>query len=258
MGMDCQPLIDLRERVVVITGGNSGIGFGIGRGVARAGGKVAIWARREDRNRAAVEEIGRLGGDVLAFPCDITAEDEVEGAMAATLSRFGRIDALVANAGTSGRNSFADMSLEEWQRVVAVNLDGAFLCLRAGARELVRQGSGGALLGISSVSAIHGAPGQEHYAASKTAILGLMRSLAVELARHGVRANSLIPGWTVTGMTEPALDNSKFVNATTTRTPIRRWATPSDYETIGAFLCDPTITFHTGDSVVFDGGYSVF
>lgn len=256
--MDIEPLINLRGRVVVITGGNSGIGLGIGRGVARAGGKVVIWARRNDRNKEAVAEIEELGGEVAAFSCDVADEGQVETAMASTLGQFGRIDAMVANAGTSGRSAFAEMTLDEWQSILTVNLDGAFLCLRAASRELIRQGEGGALLGISSVSALHGAPGQEHYAASKTAVLAMMRSLAVELARHRVRSNSLVPGWTVTGMTEPALDNTKFVNNTTYRTPVRRWATPEDFEVVGAYLCDPTITFHTGDSVVFDGGYSVF
>ena len=252
------PVIDLSGRVVVVTGGNGGIGLGIARGVARAGGAVAIWSRRPERNDQAVQELADLGAEAAGFVCDVGDEQQVRSSMASTLSRFGRLDALVANAGISERQSFVDMGLDEWHRVLRVNLDGAFLSLREGARVLVEQGDGGALVGVSSTSSVHGAPGQQHYAASKTALLGVMRSLAVELARHHVRCNSLIPGWTETELTAPARGNEKLIAATTDRTPVRRWATLHDFETVGAFLADPTITFHTGDSIVVDGGYTVF
>jgi NAD(P)-dependent dehydrogenase (short-subunit alcohol dehydrogenase family) len=251
-------VIDLSGRVVVVTGGSSGIGLGIARGVARAGGSVAVWSRRAERNAEAVAQLEGLGVTAAGFPCDVGDEDNVAEAMRQTLDRFGRLDCLVANAGTAGRKWFTEMSLEEWHRVLQVNLDGAFLCLRAAARVLVQQGQGGSLVGVSSTSAIHGAPGQEHYSASKTALLGVMRSLAVELARHQIRCNSLLPGWTETELTAAAMTHEKFMAATTGRTPVRRWATPHDFETVGAFLADPTLIFHTGDSMVVDGGYTVF
>jgi hypothetical protein len=251
-------VIDLSGRVVVVTGGNSGIGLGIARGVARAGGSVAVWSRRAERNAAAVAELEGLGATAAGVQCDVGDEDDVAAAMRQTLDRFGRIDGLVANAGTAGRQTFTDMSLQEWHRVLQVNLDGAFLCLREAARVLVRQGEGGSLVGVSSTSAIHGAPGQQHYAASKTALPGVMRALAVELARHKIRCNSLLPGWTETELTATAMTHEKFMAATTGRTPVRRWATPHDFETVGAFLADPTLIFHTGDSMVVDGGYTIY
>lgn len=106
---------------------------------------------------------------------------------------------------------------------------------------------------MSSTSSLHGAPGQEHYAANKTAMLGLMRSRAVEPARHNARCNSLVPGWTETELTAEARRNEKFLTYTTARTPVRRWASLHDFEAVGAFLADPTITFHTGASIVVDG-----
>ena len=162
-------MIDLSGRVVIVTGGNSGIGLGIARGVARAGASVAIWSRRQQRNAEAVAELERLGAAAIGVQCDVSDEGNVVGAMRETLDRFGRLDCLVANAGTIGKQSFTDMSLGEWHRVLQVNLDGAFLCLREAARVLVGQGQGGSLVGVSSTSAIDGAPGQQHYAASKTA-----------------------------------------------------------------------------------------
>ena len=251
-------LLDLSGRVVVVTGGNSGIGFGIAKGVVRAGGSVTIWARRPDRNERAVRDLIDMGGSAASYICDVADEGSVDACMTATIERFGRIDALVANAGTSSRYRFADMPLEAWRQVLSVNLDGAFLCLRTAAARLIQQGVGGALVGVSSTASIHGAPGQEHYAASKTAILAVMRSLAVELARYNIRCNSLVPGWTNTELTAASRQNQKFLDTTTQRTPIRRWATPEDFEVVGAFLCDPTIRFHTGDAVVVDGGYTVF
>jgi NAD(P)-dependent dehydrogenase (short-subunit alcohol dehydrogenase family) len=257
-GRKLPAVIDLSGRVVIVTGGNSGIGLGIARGVAKAGASVAIWSRRTERNAQAVAELEELGAAAAGVRCDVSDEGDVTAAMRETLDRFGRLDCLVANAGTAGKQRITDMSLQEWHRVLQVNLDGAFLCLREAARVLVQQGQGGSLVGVSSTSAIHGAPGQQHYAASKTALLGVMRALAVELARYQVRCNSLLPGWTDTELTAEAQTHEKFMTATLGRTPVRRWATPHDFETVGAFLADPTLTFHTGDSMVVDGGYTIF
>lgn len=253
-----EPIIDLSGRVVIVTGGNSGIGLGIARGAARAGASVAIWSRRADRNARAVAELQAYGADADSFSCDVTDETQVAHSLRATVERFGRLDTLVANAGTATRKRFTQMTTGEWRSVLQVNLEGAFLCLRHAAQYLVDQGEGGALVGVSSTSAVHGAPGQQHYAASKAAILAVMRSLAVELARHQIRCNSLVPGWTETELTAAARDFEKFLSNTTSRTPVRRWATPQDFEVVGAFLADPSIMFHTGDAVTVDGGYTVY
>jgi NAD(P)-dependent dehydrogenase (short-subunit alcohol dehydrogenase family) len=110
----------------------------------------------------------------------------------------------------------------------------------------------------SSVSAIHGAAGNEAYCTSKTALLGLVRALAVGLARHRIRVNALLPGWTLTDMSGAGYANERFRTATTSRTPVRRWADPSEMGPAAVYLADPTVTFHTGDTMVVDGGYSVF
>ena len=254
----------LDGHVAVVTGGNRGIGLGLAEGLVSAGATVAVWARDEARNADACAHLDALGGSVegggraLGVRCDVSDEAQVAGAMRRTLDETGKVDSLFANAGVGGVAPFVDMSFEEWRRVMAINLDGAFLTLREAARHLVERGEGGSLVAISSVSAVHGAPNMEHYAASKTAVLALVRGLAVELARHRVRCNAILPGWTETEMLEPGRSNQRWVDATIRRTPARRWGVPSDFRDIAAYLADPAHIFHTGDSIVIDGGYTVF
>jgi NAD(P)-dependent dehydrogenase (short-subunit alcohol dehydrogenase family) len=164
-----------------------------------------------------------------------------------------------ANAGRGGDGTpFVDLSLEQWHRVLRTNLDGVFLTFQAAARHMIERGGGGSLVAVSSTSAIHGAAGNEAYGTSKTALLGLVRALAVGLARHAIRVNALLPGWTRTDMAAPGYDSDRFRDATIRRTPVRRWADPAEMGPAAVFLADPATTVHTGDAVVVDGGYTVF
>jgi NAD(P)-dependent dehydrogenase (short-subunit alcohol dehydrogenase family) len=251
-------LTDLTGHVALVTGGNGGIGLGMGKALAAAGADIAIWGRNADKNAAAATELEALGGRVLAMQCDVSDEGQVVECFAHTVDALGKVDSLFANAGIGGFSPFTKMSLSEFRRVTAVNLDGAFLCLREAAAHMVERGQGGSLVGISSVSAIDGAPGMEHYAASKAGLSAMIRGLAVELARHRIRANSILPGWTETDMIAPATANERFVANTLQRTPVRRWGTPADLGPVAVFLADPAHVFHTGDSLVVDGGYSIY
>lgn len=253
-------MTDLRERTVLITGGNGGIGLGIGRACVRAGASVVIWGRDEGKSRSAEAELRALGGEVLALPVDASDEAAIEAGFAESVRwSSGGIDSVFANAGVTGNGArFPDVSLEEWRRVMATNLDGVFLLFRAAARHLIERGEGGALVAVSSTSAIHGAAGNEAYGTSKTALLGLVRALAVNLARHQVRVNALLPGWTITDLAQFAYGHDRFREATLARTPVRRWAEPDEMGAAGVFLADPSATYHTGDSIVVDGGYTVF
>ena len=250
---------DLSEKVFIITGGNGGIGLGLAEGIADAGGAVAIWARNEEKNTDAVRALQDIGGEAKSYICDVSNEEEVIRTLASTVKDFGRVDGLFANAGRSGTGTpLVDTSLEDWRKVMAVNLDGVFLCLREASRQLISQGSGGSLVAVSSTSAIHGAAGNEAYGTAKTAVTGLVRALAVSLARFEIRVNCLLPGWTVTELANPAYENEHFREVTTKRTPVRRWANPSEFKEVGAFLADPSQTFHTGQQVCVDGGYTIF
>ena len=250
---------DLTGKTFIITGGNGGIGLGMAEGIAMAGGNLAVWGRNAEKNAQAVATLKALGARAFAYECDVADEAAVQNTMQRTLDDLGRLDGLFANAGRGGPGKkFVDMSLEEWRAVMAVNLDGVFLTLREAARVLIEQGEGGSLVAVSSTSAIHGAAGNEAYGTAKTGLNGLVRALAVALARHQIRVNSLLPGWTITEMAMGGYNNDKFRSVTVGRTPVRRWADPSEFREVGAFLADPGQTFHTGQEVCVDGGYTVF
>ena len=251
--------LSLAGRTVLVTGGNGGIGLGMALACGRAGAQVVIWGRKADKNEEALASLEAAGVTAHAVVCDVADPAAVQPAFAASVTAAGgRIDALFANAGTTGRGiPFLDVDLAEWHRVMRVNLDGAMLTLQAGARHMVTQG-GGSLVAISSTSAIHGAAGNEAYGASKSALLGLVRALAVGLARHQIRVNALLPGWTRTDLTSAGYEWDRFRDVTISRTPVRRWAEADEFGPAAVFLADPTMTFHTGDTLVVDGGYTVF
>ncbi len=250
---------DLTGRVALVTGGNSGIGLGMARALAEAGAGVAIWGTNEAKNAAASAELERIGPPVAAFRCDVGDEGEVEAAFAGTIEALGRVDACFANAGVGGMApSFLEMSLDEWRRVLRVNLDGAFLTLRAAARHMVERGAGGSLAVTASLAAIEGQPRGQHYAATKGGVISMMKALAVELARHGIRANSILPGWIETPMTDGVLSWDRFTEKVLPRVPVRRWGTPEDFGGIAVYLASDASAYHTGDTFVIDGGYSIF
>ncbi len=258
-------VVDLRGRTFVVTGGNGGIGLGMAEGIVQAGGSVSVWGRNTDKNEAAVGTLQRhasnAGADatITAFACDVSDEEQVIAATAHTVSEHGRLDGLFANAGRGGTGTpFLDLSLSEWRKVMDVNLDGVFLTLREAAKVMVEQGTGGSLVAVSSTSAVHGAAGNEAYGTAKTALNGLVRALAVGLARHRIRVNSLLPGWTITDLASGGYENDAFRTATVKRTPVRRWADPAEFRAVGAFLADPSQTYHTGQEICVDGGYTVF
>lgn len=251
-------LFNLEGQSALVTGGNGGIGLGIANALAGAGADVAIWGTSADKNERALTELGKHGTGVAAFVCDVSDESSVAEAMAGTVERIGRIDSCFANAGTGAAPTpFDKLSLEEWRRVSAVNLDGVFLTLRAAAAQMIEQGEGGSLVATSSLTAIEGAPRSSHYAASKGAIGPLIKTLAVELARKGIRANAIMPGWIDTDLTHQMFENESFSGAVMPRIPARRWGTPADIGPAAVYLASPASGYHTGDVLKIDGAYSI-
>lgn len=252
-------MFDLTGHVALITGGNSGIGLGMARGLAQAGADVCIWGTNAERNAAAAAELSEFGGRVRSMVCDVGDETAVQESFAAVLEHFGRVDSCFANAGVSGAGvPFTETSLEEFRRVTRINLEGAFLTLRAAAAHMVERGGGGVLVGTSSVSTIHGAPRNQAYAASKAGLTAMLKGCAVELARHGIMAHSIVAGWTETPLASPALHNPAFEKKVLPRMPHRRWGKPEDFAALAVYLASGAGGFHTGDEIVVDGAYSIF
>jgi NAD(P)-dependent dehydrogenase (short-subunit alcohol dehydrogenase family) len=250
---------DLAGHTAVVTGGNGGIGLGIAKALTAAGAAVAIWARDRDKTHTAIGELIASGGRAIGVECDVTDEVSVSDALAKTLAELGPVDSCFANAGIGGTpTKFTDMSLSDWRAVIAVNLDGTFLTFRECARSMVERGGGGSLVATSSLTAIEAAPRSEHYAASKAGVIALVRSLAVELARYGVRANALMPGWIETDITRPLLGSDAATAHILPRVPARRWGQPADLGAAAVYLASGASSYHTGDVLVIDGGYRLF
>jgi hypothetical protein len=257
--MAYQPF-DLTGKVALVTGGNSGIGLGMAEAIAQAGADIVIWGTNAEKNAAAKAQLDKTGRKIVALQCDVGDEAAVEAAFAQTLDAVGRVDGCFANAGVSGRGqkSFLDMSTEEWNRVLRVNLHGAFYTFRTAARHMVARGGGGVLVGTASLAAIEAAPRGEHYAATKGGIISMVKAMAVEFARHDIRAHAILPGWIATNMTANATSNEVFRNKVLTRVPMRRWGVGADFGGIAVYLMSSASRYHTGESFVIDGGYSLF
>lgn len=250
---------DLRGHTAVITGGNRGIGLGIARQLAMAGADVAIWSRDPEVNARAVATLAAHGGRCRGYVCDVSDEQQVETAMTATVRDLGPVGSMFANAGRGGSVvPFTQTTLNEWNSVLDVNLRGVFLAFRAAAASMISAGTGGSLVATSSVATIHGAPRGSAYAASKGAIDALVKALAVELARHGIRANSLVPGWIEVERTAEAYERPEFQAHVLRRIPVRRWGNPDDVGRTAVFLASSAASYLTGTSIVIDGGYTVF
>lgn len=258
-------LFDLTGHASLVTGGNSGIGLGMARALVQAGASVAIWGTNEEKNAKALAELQSLAGDsdgggtVVAFRCDVGDEEQVDTVFAQTLDAIGRVDSCFANAGIGGgAPSFHEFTLDGWRRVTRVNLDGVFLTFRAAVRHMVERGDGGSLAVTSSLSAIEGARANQAYASCKGGVISMVKGLAVEYARNGIRANAILPGWIDTPMTAGVLAWDRFRDKVLPRIPSRRWGEPDDFGGIAVYLASDASRYHTGDTIVIDGGYGIF
>lgn len=250
---------DLTGHVSVITGGNSGIGLAMAEALAAAGARVCVWGTNEQRNADAAAKLSAAGAEALALRCDVGDEQQVDEAMTRTAEHFGRIDSCFANAGVgSGATRFTESSVQEFRRVTRVNLEGAFSTLRAAAARMVEQGEGGSLVAMSSLAAKQGPPRGQAYAASKGGVVSMIKSIAMELAKHDIRANAVLPGWVSTPMADPALESEGFQRRVLPRMPVGRWGAPSDFGAIAVYLASPASSFHTADAITLDGGYDAF
>ena len=254
---------DLTGTVALVTGGNRGSGLGMAGGMAQAGADIVIWSRRESLNIEAKAALEKHGVRVLVQPIDVSDEQAVTQGMAEAAKTMGRIDTVVANAGMgAGAPSFAEFPTDTYRKVLSVNLDGVFFTLREASKHMVTRAEagdpGGALLATSSLSAIDGAARNQAYAATKGAVIPMMKAIAVEYARWGIRANSILPGWIATELTTGAQGSEVFTQKVIGRVPMRRWGEKEDFAGIAVYLASDASRYHTGDSLLIDGGYAIF
>jgi NAD(P)-dependent dehydrogenase (short-subunit alcohol dehydrogenase family) len=245
-------------KVALVTGAASGIGRATGLLFAQEGARLVIADVDEPGSAETVRLISELGGESFAVGCDVSDPKDVEALIAAAVERFGRLDCAFNNAGIGGASALlADYGLEDWDRVLAVNLTGVFLCMQSELRQMVRQG-GGAIVNAASVVGVMGYPQLAAYTAAKHGVLGLTRTAALEYARHSVRVNAVCPGWTETPMVmdegpRPASDPAIY-EAIAGLAPMRRLGMPSEIAAAVAWLCSDAASFVTGHPLIVDGG----
>lgn len=246
----------LKDKVVIVTGGGIGIGRAYSLGLAREGARVVVADIADPK--PAVKEIEAGGGQALAVECDVSQEAETLRMAAETLNRFGRIDALISNAAIYAplqRRSFMEISVEEWDRVMAVNLRGLFLCARAVFPAMKAQGKG-KIINIASGTFFKGIPHFIHYTTSKGGVVGFTRSLARELGEFGIRVNAVAPGLTMSGRNEATTDEEVRQFNIRSRM-LQRTEVPEDVVGTVVFLCSDDSDFITGQTILVDGGSSV-
>lgn len=243
------------EKVVFVTGAASGIGRAAALAFAAEGARVAI----ADRSKATLEdsraEIEAAGGEVLAIRCDVSLPEEVEAAIARTVERFGRLDCAFNNAGVENRATpVHEIELDEWDRILGINLRGTFLCMKYELAQMVRQG-GGVVVNTSSGAGIRGVAGGAAYAASKHAIIGLTRSAALDYARKNIRVNAILPGNIETPMMDRFTggDVQKAIDLE----PVGRLGKPEEIAEAVLWMCSDLGGFVTGAATVIDGGWSL-
>ena len=250
-------MFDLTGRAAVVTGGNGGIGFGMARGLARAGASVAVVGRDASKSARAVSELESLGARAIAIEADVTESAALDRMAEHAAERLGAIDILVNNAGTNIRKRPEDMGEDEWRTVMDTNITSAFLASKACYPFMKRAGRG-KILNNGSMMSIFGAPWAPAYAASKGGMVQLTRALATAWAEDGIQVNCFLPGWIDTALTVQARrDVEGLHDRVVARTPAGRWGRIEDFEGIAVFLASRASDFVTGAAIPVDGGFSV-
>jgi NAD(P)-dependent dehydrogenase (short-subunit alcohol dehydrogenase family) len=253
-------IFDLTGKVALVTGGNRGIGFAMAEGLGKAGADIIIWGSNPVRNEEALARLSALPVRVKVQTVNVGNEAEVVAATAAALEDFGRLDTVIANAGIGGKfEKFSNFTSENMDAVFDVNLKGVLWTLREAARHMVERAEagdpGGSLVAVSSLGSFFGMPALEAYSATKGAVNALMRSLAVEHGRFGIRANSIAPGFIDTEI-NPHLHSEEAARTILPRIPVRRWGKGADCAGIAVYLASDASSYHTGDVFLVDGGFA--
>jgi len=248
---------DLKGRVAIVTGGNGGIGLGMADGLAACGADVVLVGRNAAKAETALASLKHHGGRAAFIAADVTHAQACRNLVEDTLSRFGRLDILINNAGTSVRRMPQDYTEAEWHHVLDTNLTSAFLCSQA-AYPAMKQAGSGKMINIGSMMSIFGAPYATPYAASKGGIVQMTRALATAWAKDNIQVNAVLPGWIDTELTRNARREVQGLHERIeARTPAGRWGVPADMAGVAVFLASAASDFVTGAAIPVDGGFSI-
>ncbi len=251
--MKDRELFDLADKTAIVTGGGSGIGRRVAIALAEYGANILIADLDREAADRVVSQIASKGQKALGMKVDVTEPDDVQGMVELALQTFDRIDVLFNNVGISIRGPAETFTLEDWNRVIAVNLTGMFICAQAVGRIMIKQG-GGKIINTSSVSGKLGHPGNMAYAAAKHGVIGMSKVMAVEWGKHNINVNCIGPGVIRTPMTEAAFENRKRYQDLVSKVPMGRLGEPEDLIGVVVFLASGASDYVTGQTIYVEGG----
>lgn len=245
----------LKDKVAIVTGAATGIGQGIALAFAREGAKVVVdYFGKPEVSDDTLKQIAAAGGDAIGVDADISKPTDIANLIKQTVDKYGKLDIIVNNAGIEKKIAFVDFPADEFQKIMAVNLFGAFLGSQAAAKQMIAQGKGGRILNISSVHEDMTMPTNAPYCASKGGVRMLMRTIAVELAPHNITVNNIGPGAVYTPIDKDVETSSKLNDDILDEIPLHRWGTPADIADMAVFLASDQASYCTGSTYFVDGG----
>jgi L-rhamnose 1-dehydrogenase len=249
----------LKDKVLLVTGASAGIGRAVAIEAARQGADVAInhFDKTDDAADSAVAAIQALGRKAIVVKSDVADPDSAPAFIAAAVAALGKVDVFVSNAGICPFHAFLDMPRETFERTMAVNLHGAYFMIQAAANQMMRQGHGGAIIAVSSISAYVGGEYQTHYTPTKAGVLSMMNSVAIALGKHGIRCNAVLPGTIQTDINKEDLSDPKKRAYMEGRIPLGRLGVPEDLAGPVIFLASDMARYVNGAALLVDGGMFV-
>jgi L-rhamnose 1-dehydrogenase len=248
----------LEGKTVLVTGGSTGIGRAAAIGAAQHGANVAInYVSSDDKAHSCIAEIEVLGQHGIAIKGDVALPETATDFVTRAVAEFGRVDVMVSNAGICPFHAFLDMPVETVERTFRVNLHGAYFMVQAAANQMVKQGDGGAIVAVSSISALVGGEFQTHYTPTKAGVHSLMQSAAIALGKHNIRCNSVLPGTILTEINKDDLADEEKRKYMEARTPLGRLGMPEDLAGPIVFLASDMAAYVTGAALLVDGGMYV-